>query len=168
MNRNSENPVSIKNASWMRHKKKTKYHSTIVFALAIFLSSLTSDASNRPMDILIVANKNVKTEKISIGDLRNIFLKDQLSWRAGNKAVPIHSSSSTLRTEFVKRVLNMDTISQEKMYWKKQKISHGVAEPPAFSNNLKAVFKLKGSVSYVYRNQYIEGVAKVLLVLPAN
>ncbi len=38
--------------------------------------------------------------------------------------------------------------------------------PPAtFSNLLKAVFKVNGSVGYVFRSDYKEGVVKVLMVL---
>jgi hypothetical protein len=31
-----------------------------------------------------------------------------------------------------------------------------------------AVFKLRGSVSYCYRYEYIEGVVRVLMVIPAK
>jgi len=144
------------------------YRGALMIAIAFFLAASWAEAKDNPMDILVVANKSVKTQKIDIDTLRNIFLKDQLSWQAGNKVVPVHPGDTKLRNKFVSRVLGMNTLAEEKQYWKKQKISHGVAEPPSFRNNLKAVFKLKGAVSYVYRHEYLEGVAKVLLVLPAQ
>jgi hypothetical protein len=145
-----------------------KYKGPIIVALIFLLSAPLSDASDNPMDIMVVANKAVKTIKVDIHTLRNIFLKYQLTWRAGNNVVPVHSSNTKLREKFVAIVLNMNTLAEEKQYWKKQKISHGVSEPPSFRNNLKAVFMLKGSVSYVYRHDYLEGVAKVLMVFPAK
>ena len=101
-------------------------------------------------------------------ELKDYFLRKRLDWRGGDRAVPIHSKlNSKLRNAFVKRVLQM-TPSEEDAFWRDKKIRTGVAAPAEFSNTLKAVFKIAGSVSYVFRSQYREGVAKVVLVIPAE
>ncbi len=135
--------------------------------LAVILTPLTAQADN-PNDILIVANKAVPVDEISIGDLRNIFLKKKTQWKMGIKAIPLHTSTDdTLRNAFRKKVLEMDS-HQEKDYWKDARIMTATTEPPKFSNLLKAVYKLKNSVAYVYRKDYIKGVVKIILVLPAK
>jgi hypothetical protein len=60
------------------------------------------------------------------------------------------------------------SVSEERSYWQNSKIKRGVSEPRAFGNVLKAVFKLRGAVSYVYRSQYKAGAAKIVLVIPAG
>ena len=69
-------------------------------------------------------------------------------------AVPIHApKGSELREVFMERVLGM-TAEQETSYREGQKISKAYLPPAEFRNQLKAVFKLKGAVSCVYRSQY--------------
>ena len=58
--------------------------------------------------------------------------------------------------------------SRERAYWQEQKIKRGTLPPAAFSSSLRAVFQIKGSVAYVFRSEYKEGVVKVLAVLESN
>jgi hypothetical protein len=119
-----------------------------------------------PEDILVIANKSVTDDYLKLEDLVSIFLKKRKSWRSGTKVVPINAKKGTaIREQFLNRLLDM-TAEEEATYWEKQKITKGVEPPPEFSNNLKAVFHLKGGVTYVYRNEFPEGVAKILYVLP--
>ncbi len=64
--------------------------------------------------------------------------------------------------------LLMITKAEEDNYWEDQKIRNNMEEPPKFRNVLKAVFHLKGSIGYVYRKDYKEGVVKILTVIPAK
>ena len=64
----------------------------------------------------------------------------------------------------INKVLGMDA-AKETAYWQEQKIKKGHTPPPELSNTQKAVFSLKGSVSYCYRKDFKKGAAKVLLVL---
>jgi hypothetical protein len=125
-------------------------------------------AADDPDDILIIANPSAQASGISLDDIRSIFLKKRANWPRGGNAVPINArKGSALRGEFVQRVLNM-TLAEESNYWKDEQIKSGLTEPAEFSNVLKAVFKLRGSIGYVYRSEYREGVAKILYVLKAH
>jgi len=136
---------------------------TLMIALAAPLGVAEAEG---PQDLLIVANNGVPVSELSIEEVKAIFLKQRKSWRAGSNAVPIHAKAgSALRGAFVNRVLGM-TESEELSYWEGQKIRKGVEGPPEFANPLKAVFRIKGGISYVMRSDYKEGVAKILLVVP--
>ncbi len=121
-----------------------------------------------PNDILIIANKSVHQESSTLGEIKNLFLKKKTTWQSGEKALPIHASrSASIRAEFLKRVLDMST-SEETAYWHARKVKEGIDKPVTFGNTLKAVFKLRYSVGYIYRSQYKEGVVRILLVIPAQ
>ncbi len=134
-------------------------------ALLLFPHSTTAEDEE---DILIIANKSVKVDKITINEIQDFFLKRRSTWPNGNKVIPVNApASSSLRKDFQRLVLKM-TGPEESRYWQDQKIKKGVTKPPEFGNTLKATFKLKNSISYVYRPQYNEGVSKVLLVVEAK
>lgn len=141
--------------------------SLVFFTAQILVPCLPAQASS-PDDILVIANKETPRQDISLTELREFFLRKRHSWGPGQKAVPIHAKSSTrLRDVFNSKVLNM-SIEEELKYWQTRKIKYGDSSLPEFGNNLKAVFKIRGSMSYVFRSQYREGVAKILLVIPAD
>ena len=139
----------------------------LVLAIALVMSS-TPARGDSPQDILVVANKGVSVGAISKNELRDIFLKKKTSWAKGGQAIPLHAAEgSELRKEFRRRVMDLSA-GEEQRYWQQFQIKSGEPQPASFGNTLKAVFKIRGSVSYVFRSQYKEGVAKVLLVLPAG
>jgi hypothetical protein len=89
-------------------------------------------------------------------------------WSSGAKVVPLNvTNGSGLRDDFRARVLGM-TSAQEQSYWQERKIKAGESTPSEFGDTLRAVFKLRGAIGYVYRSQFKEGTAKVLLVIPAR
>ncbi len=138
----------------------------LIIAISLVLPSLARAES--PDDILIVANFSVKIKTVSTAELKAIFLKKKVRWKTGLKAIPIHAKGGTLlKQEFLKRLMNMDE-DLERSYWQDQKIRSGTVPPVAFRKALKAVFNIKGSVSYVFRSQYMKGVVKILTVLPAK
>jgi ABC-type phosphate transport system substrate-binding protein len=121
-----------------------------------------------PLDLLIVANFDVPERSLTQAELHQIFLKVRTNWSNGKSIVPVNQpSGSEGRAEFLQRILGMNE-SQEKRYWEEQKVRKGVTPPPVFANVAKAVFRLSGSISYVYRKDYLEGVSRVVLVLPAT
>lgn len=142
----------------------------IVLTAAGLLSLVISApaAAQSPDDILVVVNSSSDADSVSTAELREIFLKKRGRWRAGGRAIPIHASeSSSLRHDFRRRLLGMTSAEEEK-YWSDLRIKSGAQPPVEFSNTLRAVFKLNGAVSYVYRSDYKEGIAKVVLVIPAS
>jgi len=121
-----------------------------------------------PNDLLIIANKAVKESNLTINTVRSIFLKRRSHWQGGGKIVAINDKKGTpLRTAFQDKVLDMSQ-RREEIYWEEQKIKKGVSAPPEMSSRLKAVFKVKGAISYVLRSEYKPGVAQILLVIPAS
>ena len=105
---------------------------------------------------------------INMDELRDIFLKRRKNWDNNTKAIPINAPKGTeLRLDFSERMLKMSDV-QEGRYWQEQKIRSGNSPPAEFPVPLKAVFKLRGSVGYVYRADYREGVVNILLVLPVS
>ncbi len=139
----------------------------IAFGVLIALFTPSNGFADDPNDILIVVNKRVKQTKLSTGEIKNIFLKLTTRWKGGAKIIPINAREGTLlRKEFLRAVVNM-TGAQEKDYWHDRKIRVGVSKPPEFSHTQKAVFKLKGSIGYVYRSEHKNDVTEVVLVIPA-
>ncbi len=142
----------------------------IVLTAAGLLSLLLSApaAAQSPDDILVVVNSASNADSVGAAELRDVFLKKRSRWRAGGQATPIHASeNSSLRHDFRQRLLEMTSAEEEK-YWSDRRIRNGTQPPVEFSNTLRAVFKLDGAVSYVYRSDYKEGIAKVVLVIPAS
>ena len=135
--------------------------------VAVCIQQLTPAAAAQagdPTDILVVANKSVPVDSVSLTLVRDLFLKVRKEWGKGVKALPINAKDEQLRNDFRKRVLDMDTTAEQR-YFENLKIKYGQSEPPVLSNTLKAVFKLKGAVSYVYRKDFKEGVTKILFVV---
>lgn len=128
--------------------------------------STTADASNSN-DVLVIVNQSVKTDMVSVDQLRTLFLKVQTFWGNGKRIVPINAAEPRLRNTFRRHVLRMDKAA-EQQYWQNATVKKGEREPISMGNTLKAVFKLRGGISYIYRKDYREGVVKVVLVIPAN
>ena len=136
-----------------------------VSTLIIIFSATAKLRANDPKDILVIANKKVPMDSVSLEELKILFLKQRKSI-GGQKIVPIHSPDGTgIRPQFNDKVLGM-LVSDESSYWKEERIRRGVAPPIELVKTLKAVFYIKGSISYIYRSEYKKGVAKILLVLP--
>ena len=136
-----------------------------VFPLLVVTGTAFAD---NPSDILVIANNSTPVSRLTVGEAQEIFLKERTHWGSSDKAVPINApEGSALRNDFRIRALQMK-VSDEQQYWEQRKIKSGVTPPPEFANVLKAVFKLRGSVGYIYRSQYKPGLAKILLVLPAT
>jgi hypothetical protein len=150
--------------SWNVSKSRHMLAAAILWLGIAF--PLTPVQAENPMDILVIANASVQAREITVDDLRDFFLKKRTNWGSGEKTIPINvTENAKLREAFRERVLNMNS-TEEQSYWQSRKIKEGETEPTEFSNTLKAVYKLRGSVSYIYRWQYRQGVVKVILVLP--
>ncbi len=147
-------------------KNKALILLSLIIAVTLWLPS---DArAESPDDILVVVNFSVKIESASKAELKAIFLKKKVRWKTGLKAIPIHAKGGTsLKKAFLKRLMERDE-DLEQSYWQDQKIRAGLVPPVSFTKLLKAVFNIKGSVSYVFRDMYKEGVVKIIAVLPVK
>ena len=125
-------------------------------------------AAENPNDILVVVNREAPSNQVSGDEVKSMFMKLKTRWRGGAKIVPVHAKpGSPLRRDFLRRILGMNP-SEEEAYWNDRKIRAGVSKPLEFTTPLKAVFNINGAVGYVYRSQFKKGLAKVILVIPAN
>ncbi|MCP4604364.1 MAG: hypothetical protein GY847_28220 [Proteobacteria bacterium] len=140
----------------------------LLIAFTVLLFSNSPAHAESPDDILIITNKDVNLDTISLKEVRSYFLKKRIKWQKGNNVIPINAKPGTiLRKRFQEHVLLMTEI-EEKTYWNDQQVRMGLNPPPSFSRTLKAVFKLRGSIGYVFRKDYRENVAKLLMVVPAK
>ena len=122
-------------------------------------------AQSNPDDILVIANVGVPVESLSLADMRDIYNKTRTRWDGAGSIVPVNAPrSSQLRLDFVKRLFG-SSLPERGVYWEKRKVSDGAQPPIEFSLPLKACFRLKGSLCYVYRKDYQPGVVKVVLTL---
>jgi len=145
-----------------------RFATPLAAALVLWLALPAAALAENPNDILIVANAAAGADRLSLAEVRDMFLKKRTSWPAGAKVVPVNvTDGSGLRKDFRAKVLGM-TSEQEKSYWQERKIKAGESTPSEFGDTLRAVFKLRGAIGYVYRSQFKEGTAKVLLVIPAG
>ncbi len=141
--------------------------SLLILSLALGIVGREARAEN-PLDLLIVANSTVPIDTITKDDLKQIFLKQRQTWPGGQKIIPLHvKGNPELRNRFRKIVLAM-TAAKEKDYWEDQKMRSGLKDPPELKDVLKAAFRLKGSITYVLRKDYIEGVVKIVATFPAE
>ncbi len=130
-------------------------------------TSLSASGSDNPNDLIIVVNRSVKMDRLTIAQVRSYFLLQKSSWPGGNKAVPFNAKDSRLRDIFRTKVLSM-TEKEEQRFWQDQMIRTGKKEPPEVGNVLKAVYHIKGAVSYVFRKDLRPGVVKVVLEIPVG
>jgi ABC-type phosphate transport system substrate-binding protein len=132
---------------------------------AVFVLSVSAHAED-PLDLLIIAHRSVRVDKLSDKDAKAIFLGKTKSWDWGRKIVPVNAKSGTsLRKAFQERTLGMNS-SLEESYWERKKITTGAFPPPSFSSPIRAVFAVNGAIGYVFRKDYHKGVVKILLVIP--
>ncbi|MDD5306172.1 MAG: hypothetical protein PHU25_02515 [Deltaproteobacteria bacterium] len=152
----------------MKRDGKTIRLAAWLAAASIVFGAAENHAADNPRDILIIVNLGASVGDVTIDQVRDIFLKKRTDWGSGLSAVPVHArKGSPLRRDFLEHVLKISQ-DQEDEYWAKMTIRFGFPGPPEFANTLKAVFRLRGAVSYVYRGEYKEGVAKVLFVVPVD
>jgi ABC-type phosphate transport system substrate-binding protein len=131
---------------------------------ALVLCFGAGEARAGDYDLLIIANTNANASSASKAELRSYFLKKRSSWKGGGRVIPVNSpAGSRLRKAFQSKVLSMSE-SDEDEYWKNEGIRRGGQKPAEISNTLKAVYHLRGSVSYVFRKDYKGGVVKILAV----
>jgi len=147
--------------------KNIKKILAILIAVALSGSFGTnSEAQNKDDDIIVIVNKRVPINSISAGELKMLFLKKRTNWSDGSRIVLVHAKSNTdLRRKFLEKVMDM-TQKKERLYWQNQKIQRGITGPTEFVRTQKSVFFLKGSIGYMWRRDYKEGVTKSVLVIP--
>lgn len=150
----------------MLKQNKLALLTSFVVASSMLTAFARNAEADSPDDLLVVVNKQVPIDSVSMAEVRRFFMRKKTSWNHGQKVVPINpQDGSQAKRFFLERVLQMTSV-EEKRYWENEKVRKGITPPVVFNNSLKAVFKLTGGISYVLRKNYIDGVVKVVLVIP--
>jgi ABC-type phosphate transport system substrate-binding protein len=100
----------------------------------------------------IVVNKANATSKLSLGQLKRIFTKQERVWPNGEPVVPVDwEAASEVRKFFSRRVLGK-TVVEMRDYWLDQSITTGV-NPPSTLKTARAVVRfvasVPGAISYL-------------------
>jgi len=139
---------------------------TIVLLVHLGLIIPINAAAESPNDILIIANKRVGINTISIEETKQIFLRTKTTWRGGDRILCLNQKENDpIRKVFQEKVLGMSE-REEATYWEVQKVRKQLTPPPEVPSIPKAVFKLRNAISYAYRKDVPANVVKILLVIP--
>jgi len=134
----------------------------------VLLAPAGAKTKKSPNDIFVVVNSSIPVGMVSAETVKAYFLKQQRHWENGVEVVAINDMDNTaLRKDFQEKVLKMSSLNEDS-YWEAQKIQNSVAPPAELSERLKAVYKMSGGISYIYRSEYKEDVVSVVLVVPAE
>ena len=117
--------------------------------------------------IAIVVCQKSKVKKLSIAQVRNIFLRKTSGWYVLER-----KSTLEIKKQFLKHVLKMD-LDEWKEYWMRQRIQRGLLPPKALRRSytvLRYVSRKKNAISYIYlsylsRKKYEKFRKKVRVVL---
>ena len=138
----------------------------LTVALCTFTLAMSGAAwAENPDDILVVTNKASPLGELSLRVVQQIFLKKRGEVDGHGVSVFVATSESPLRDAFAKAVLKM-TPQQEAEYWANELIQNGRSEPPSTLTPLRAVSSLPSAISYVFRKNYKDGLAKIVATCP--
>jgi ABC-type phosphate transport system substrate-binding protein len=127
--------------------------------------SATSPAEASPDNLVVFVHRGVSIDSLSVEDVRQIFLRKQTSWSSGQRIVCVDALADTATSDaFRKKVLRMSS-DELKRYWEEQQIKGELAHIPAFSDTVRAVFMLNGSIGYALRKDLKTDAVKIVLEL---
>jgi ABC-type phosphate transport system substrate-binding protein len=134
----------------------------------IFIVTLLICFNSFGEEILIIGNKGLPTDHLSLHEIKLIYLKKKLFIK-NVKVVPVNLSPfNPLRKEFNRYVLRMDN-EQLVLYWNTMYFN-GI-DPPVVLSSQRAVVefvsKVKGGIGYI-TPKYLNKKVKVLLRVKTN
>ena len=142
----------------------------IITALIFIFCAAAVLAEPGPDDLVFFANKaSVKTEKLTLKELEQIFLSKLTNWPDKSGAItPYNIAMDTPEREALqKKVLNMSS-EDEKKYWVQKRIE-GKENPPESKKSAAMVqmmvSKMKGSIGYCFYKDIQASVKGDLLFL---
>lgn len=152
----------------MKRPSRSSVWASALLGVALILASAPAFAQPATRELVVFVNKDVKVDKLTREELKQIFLKKRTTWEGGQRIACINAKDGTpLRDAFRKAVLGL-TAAEESQFWQEQKVRGEADEPRSFGDTVKAVFMLKGSVSYAFREDVRGDAVKVFLVLPVK
>jgi TonB family protein len=137
------------------------------FAIASFLAVLTFNGF--AVDVKVVANPSVKTDSISIAELRKIFLAETITFKDGSHVEPVFEREGVVHETFVNSLLKQTSASLHGRYG--ELVFTGKASmPKSFSSDADVVAyvaRTRGAIGYVSASASTDGV-KVLDVFEGS
>ena len=138
-----------------------------LLALAMLSIPLKSPAESGK-DLLVVVHPNTPFSSIDFDLLKGCFLKKRLITLGEIALVPINAPmGSASRKVFQKLVLTMQQ-DEEIKYWQDQMIKSGVEPPVESETPLKVIRTYFKAIAYVFRDQFKEGLGKIVATIPAK
>lgn len=113
-------------------------------------------------ELVAFVNKDISVSSVSSDELRQMFLGVRTSWPGGGRVTCVNASDGTRSRDLFRSLVLRMSAAEEKRYWEEQKVQGKGQEPPAFANTVKAVFRLKGGVSYGMRSEVRGDVVRIV------
>lgn len=146
----------MKRKTWM---KPSRPSIAAGFIIAVALNLLAAD-------VKVVANPSVKTDSISAGELKSVFLLQTKTLKDGSSVVPVLEKSGVAHRAFLREYL--DRGDAEIWTYYQGMVFTGKASMPKTLNSddevVAYVARTRGAIGYVSSTADTEGV-KVLIVL---
>lgn len=117
-------------------------------------------------ELKVITNPNIKTDAISMDELRSLFLEERISLADGTHIEPVLRKSGPLRDKFSQEYLGKNGDDLQ-MYYRSLVFSGRTSMPKELNSDAEIVAyvaKTKGAIGYVSSEINTEGV-KTLLVL---
>lgn len=122
----------------------------LVFAV-VFCLLPASTARAASQDFVVVVNKNLGVENVSVEDIAAIFLGKKISWASGEDVVFAVYDDENIQNDFFKAYIRKNS-SQFKSYWKKM-VFTGKGRMPKFLKSeqdvLEFVNAYPGAISFL-------------------
>lgn len=137
----------------------------MLVAMGVGGSSPSAAEAPKANGLVVFVNAEVPEQSLTVEDVRQIFLRQKITWSDGRRIACIDATfDSQAREAFRARVLKMSQ-DQEKRYWEEQHIKGEAPAPPTFSDTVRAVFMLKGGIGYALRKDIKGRTVKIVLEL---
>jgi len=137
----------------------------LVVAFLVSLGIGSAAAGN----IKVIANSNVKTAAISVGELKNIFLEERRSFSDGTHVEPVLEKSGPAQETFLAEYLGQSN-EELQNYYRSLVFTGRGAMPKGLGSDPEVVAyiaRTKGAVGYVSAETNTEGV-KTLSIMRAE
>ena len=121
------------------------------FFVAALTVGLISGLNAATGEVLVIANKTVATDTLSLDEVKNIFLGKKTKWSDGKKVHFVTRKKSEVHKIFLKKYVSKTT-SQFRNYWKKQVFTGKGRSPKVFKNDaemISFVASTEGAIGYI-------------------
>ena len=141
--------------------KKLSFHTvfrTLIILMTVLVPSLVFAG-----EIIVVANKNVPVNTLTMDEVKAIFLGEKTKWSNDTKVTFVILKTAEDEKAFLKEYVGKSP-SQFKMYWKNQIFTGKGSIPASFDNVndlIDFVSKTDGAIAYISNDIAVNNVKKM-------